>query len=105
MSHNFTQVELPGVGWLYSEGRADAHLQLEQQLLERLAPKSPLVSQVTATLACASHALSCNHMNFSSYYRPALARSGIATMAHHCSVQVQLPAPRADPHIDLTTHK
>ena len=40
------QVDLPGVGWLYSEGRADARLQLEQQLLERLALKSPLVSKL-----------------------------------------------------------
>ena len=38
-------MELPGVGLLFSEGRADAHLQLEQQLLERLALKSPLVSK------------------------------------------------------------
>lgn len=49
-SMNVTQVELPGVGWLYSEGRAEAHLQLEQQLLERLALKSPLVSNFNLLL-------------------------------------------------------
>lgn len=38
-----SQVGLPGVGWLYSEGKANARLELEQQLLERLDLKSPLV--------------------------------------------------------------
>ena len=50
------------MGWLYSEGRADAHLQLEQQLLERLAPKSPLVSKLHYPFICdltAYHSQSC----------------------------------------------
>ena len=37
------QVGLPGVGRLYSEGKASARLEVEQQLVERLALKSPLV--------------------------------------------------------------
>lgn len=49
------QVELPGVGWLYSEGRAEAHLQLEQQLLERLALKSPLTRPTSAQVLTINH--------------------------------------------------
>ena len=56
------QVELPGVGWLYSEGRADARLELEQQLLERLALKSPLVSKLPAVLNCEFYCVSLKHM-------------------------------------------
>lgn len=38
------QVELPGIGWLHSEGRDVVRLELDEQLLQRFPLKSPLVS-------------------------------------------------------------
>lgn len=72
------QVELPGIGWLFSEGRADARLQLEQQLLERLALKTPLVSKLYTTILCEFHYISVKHMRFAApapcgHYSPAFS--------------------------------
>lgn len=49
--HFWWQVELPGVGWLHSDGRCVARLELDEQLLQRLTLKLPLVSQ-SSTPAC-----------------------------------------------------
>lgn len=38
------QVELPGVGWLYSEAPEHMHLQFDQQLLQRMGPQTIVVS-------------------------------------------------------------
>ena len=38
------QVELPGIGWLHSEGRDVVRLELDEQLLQRFPLKLPLVS-------------------------------------------------------------
>lgn len=44
------QVELPGVGWLWSEGPEHMHMQFDQQLLQRLGQQVMLVSQDTCCL-------------------------------------------------------
>ncbi|DBA65927.1 hypothetical protein WJX79_009404 [Trebouxia sp. C0005] len=41
-SSSYLQVELPGIGWLHSEGRDVVRLELDEQLLQRFPLKSPL---------------------------------------------------------------
>lgn len=89
------QVELPGVGWLYSEGRADAHLQLEQQLLERLAHKSSLVSKLHYPFICdltAYHIICCFlHMQY-------------VVIIDQCSAQSIAGAPASGPQSATVHH-
>ncbi len=55
------QVELPGIGWLHSEGRDAVRLELDEQLLQRFPLKSPLVSlcSISAWFMSARQALGC----------------------------------------------
>ncbi|DBA96759.1 TPA: hypothetical protein ACH3X1_015599 [Trebouxia sp. C0004] len=47
-SSSYLQVELPGIGWLHSEGRDVVRLELDEQLLQRFPLKSPLTRPPSA---------------------------------------------------------
>ncbi|DBA93736.1 hypothetical protein WJX82_001647 [Trebouxia sp. C0006] len=47
-SSSYLQVELPGIGWLHSEGRSAVRLELDEQLLQRFPLKSPLTRPPSA---------------------------------------------------------
>ncbi len=57
------QVELPGIGWLHSEGRGAVRLELDEQLLQRFPLKSPLVSLCSIPACFTSARQACGLQN------------------------------------------